>query len=107
MTNNDSPIQLTEYDSPWKEITKAYFKAFLAFFLPAAHDGIDWNREPEFLDQELDRMMRESHTGNRRVDLLAKVWLLNGDELWVLIHVEIQGDRDLEFPERMYICRHR
>ncbi|MBF0438535.1 MAG: hypothetical protein HQL93_05370 [Magnetococcales bacterium] len=25
----------------------------------------------------------------------------------ILIHVEIQGDRDSEFPERMYICRHR
>ncbi len=40
-------------------------------------------------------------------DLLVKVWLLSGDELWVLIHVEVQGDRDPEFAERMYTCQHR
>ncbi|MBF0629186.1 MAG: hypothetical protein HQL91_13290 [Magnetococcales bacterium] len=104
MTNQNQP---NEYDSPWKEILKAYFKDFLAFFLAEAHDGIDWQRDPKFLDKELDRITREAKSSNRRVDLLVKVWLLNGDELWVLIHVEIQGDRDPEFAERMYTCQHR
>ena len=103
----DDQSQTTEYDSPWKEILKAYFKDFLAFFLPEAHDGIDWQRAPEFLDKELDRITKEAQAKNRRVDLLVKVWLLNGDELWVLIHVEVQGDRDPEFAERMYTCQHR
>ncbi|MBF0415816.1 MAG: DUF4351 domain-containing protein [Magnetococcales bacterium] len=107
MTDPDNQNQLTEYDSPWKEILKAYFKDFLAFFLPEAHDGIDWQRAPEFLDKELDRITKEAKAGNRRVDVLVKVWLLSGDELWVLIHVEVQGDRDPEFAERMYTCQHR
>ena len=56
MTDHDSQSQPTEYDSPWKEILKAYFKDFLAFFLPKAHDDIDWQRDPEFLD----KLRRES-----------------------------------------------
>ena len=107
MINHDNQSQTTEYDSPWKEILRAYFKDFLAFFLVEAHDGIDWQREPEFLDKELDRITKEAQAKNRRVDLLVKVWLLNGDELWVLIHVEVQGNRDPEFAERMYTCQHR
>ena len=107
MTETNDQNQTTEYDSPWKEILKAYFKDFLAFFLPEAHDGIDWQRDPEFLDKELDRITNEAQAKNRRVDMLIKVWLLTGEELWVLIHVEVQGDRDPEFAERMYTCQHR
>ncbi|MEO5376549.1 MAG: DUF4351 domain-containing protein [Magnetococcus sp. DMHC-6] len=107
MTNDDHQSQTTEYDSPWKEVLKGYFKEFLAFFLPIAHDGIDWQRDHEFLDKELDRITKEAKSSNRRVDLLVKVWLLNGDELWILIHVEIQGDRDIGFTERMYTCQYR
>lgn len=104
MTNQSQP---TEYDSPWKEILRSYFKDFLVFFLLEAHDGIDWKRNPEFLDKELDRITREAESSNRRVDLLVKVWLLDGDELWVLIHVEVQGNRDSHFEERMFICQCR
>ncbi|MBF0180750.1 MAG: hypothetical protein HQM03_12075 [Magnetococcales bacterium] len=107
MTSDESQNQSTEYDSPWKEILKGHFKAFLAFFLMEAHDDIDWQRDPEFLDKELDRITREAESGNRRVDLLVKVWLRDGDELWVLIHVEVQGSRDPDFAERMYTCQHR
>ncbi|MBF0614266.1 MAG: DUF4351 domain-containing protein [Magnetococcales bacterium] len=107
MTNHEFNSHATEYDSPWKEILKTYFEDFLAFFLPEAHAAIDWERGPEFLDKELDRITREAVSGNRRVDLLVKVWLLGGDELWVLIHVEIQGDRATSFGERMYICQYR
>ncbi|MBF0191599.1 MAG: cytosolic protein [Magnetococcales bacterium] len=107
MTDHDNQSQPTEYDSPWKEILKAYLKDFLEFFLPDAHDGIDWQRAPEFLDKELDRITREAESGNRRVDLLVRVWLLDGDELWVLIHVEVQGNRDPHFEERMFTCQYR
>ncbi|MBF0134993.1 MAG: cytosolic protein [Magnetococcales bacterium] len=55
----------------------------------------------------MDRITREAESGNRRVDLLVKVWLLDGDELWVLIHVEVQGNRDPHFEERMFTCQYR
>ncbi|NGZ27262.1 MAG: cytosolic protein [Magnetococcales bacterium] len=107
MTQQDSSCQTSEYDSPWKEIMRFYFKEFISFFLPVAYEEIDWQRPPEFLDKELDRITKEAKGKNRRVDLLVKVWLLGGDELWILIHVEIQGDRDPEFEERMYTSQHR
>ncbi|MEO5339304.1 MAG: hypothetical protein H7837_02130 [Magnetococcus sp. MYC-9] len=65
MPETDDQGQPTEYDSPWKEILKAYFKDFLAFFLPDAHNGIDWQHDPEFLDKELDRITKEAQAKNR------------------------------------------
>ncbi|MBF0610107.1 MAG: DUF4351 domain-containing protein [Magnetococcales bacterium] len=107
MSDQTRQSQPNEYDSPWKEIVKSYFIDFISFFLPEAYDGIDWRHQPEFLDKELDRITREAKAKNRRVDLLVKVWLVTGDELWMLIHVEIQGDRDGTFPERMYTGQYR
>ncbi|MBF0179106.1 MAG: hypothetical protein HQM03_03655 [Magnetococcales bacterium] len=33
--------------------------------------------------------------------------MLDGAELWVLIHVEVQGNRDPDFAKRMYACQYR
>ena len=107
MLGNNDKNQNDEYDTPWKEILEAYFKDFLAFFLPVAHDGIDWRREYEFLDTELARITREAEIGDRRMDKLVKVWQLNGDERWVLIHIEIQGDRKANFAAGMYTYQYR
>ena len=107
MPKNRDKHQNDEFDTPWKEILEAYFKDFLAFFLPVAHDNIDWQRGHEFLDQELARISREAKTGNRRMDKLVKVWQRNGVERWVLIHVEIEGDREPNYAVRMYTYQYR
>ncbi|MEO5331871.1 MAG: DUF4351 domain-containing protein [Magnetococcus sp. YQC-5] len=99
--------QNNEFDTPWKEILEANFKDFMAFFLPEAHDGIDWTREHEFLDQELARITREAEIGDRRMDKLVKVWQRDGVERWALIHVEIQGDRKPNFAEGMFTYHYR
>jgi hypothetical protein len=90
------------YDSPWKEALENYFEAFLAFFFPQAHSDINWEYGYEFLDQELQQVVREAELGKRFVDKLVKVWRHNGEETWVLIHVEIQSQVDNEFTKRMY-----
>lgn len=46
------PEWQAEYDSPWKEVLERYFREFLAFFFPAAHQEIEWARPHEFLDKE-------------------------------------------------------
>ena len=89
-------------DSPWKDILEKLFSYFLLFFFPGIHVRIDWSRKPEFLDTELRTATRRSQTGKRFVDKLVKVWLLSGAELWLLIHVEIQGQRESGFEHRMY-----
>ncbi len=54
----------TEYDSPWKDILQLYFKEFMLFFFPQAHGEIDWTRKPEFLDKELQQVIRDAELGN-------------------------------------------
>ena len=50
---------MTDYDSPWKEVLDCYFEAFMAFCFPQAHAEIDWSRGYEFLDKELQQVVRD------------------------------------------------
>ncbi len=97
----------TDYDSPWKEALDAYFEAFLALLFPEVHRLIDWSRGWEALDKEFQQVVREAELGRRYVDKLVKVWTRDGVECWVLIHVEVQTARDVEFPQRMYVYNYR
>ncbi|MHC5858088.1 RpnC/YadD family protein [Nostoc sp.] len=99
--------QLTDYDSPWKEVIELYFPRFLEFFFTQAYAEIDWTRPYEFLDTELQQLEPDAEIGRRLVDKVAKVWLLDGEEAWVLIHVEVQGQYDSQFAERMYTYNYR
>ena len=96
-----------EYDSPWKEALERYFCEFMAFFHPEAHREIDWTRGYEFLDKELQQIAPEATLGSRRVDKLARVWRREGDETWVLVHVEVQSQQEAGFAERMYVYNYR
>ena len=98
---------MTDYDSPWKEALDAFFELFLELFLPAAHADIDWGRQWESLDKELQQVAPEAEIGRRYVDKLVKVWLKSGAEQWVLIHVEVQMSPDDKFPWRMYVYNYR
>jgi hypothetical protein len=91
-----------DFDSPWKEALELYFQAFLALFFPHIHEDIDWSRGFEFLDKELQKIVRTSEGGRLYVDKLVKVWRKSGREAWVLIHVEVQTQRERNFARRMY-----
>src|ERR1700722_514259 len=93
---------MTDFDSPWKQSLEVYFRAFLALFFPHIHDDIDWSRGFEFLDKELQKIVPKAARGRLYVDKLVKVWRRNGDEAWVLIHIEVQTQRETNFPKRMY-----
>jgi hypothetical protein len=86
-----------DYDSPWKDVLERYFPAFLAFFFPAIDAAIDWAHGYEFLDKELQQIARDAQLGRRYADKLIKVWRRDGDEVWVLIHVEVQGSVLVQF----------
>lgn len=96
-----------DYDSPWKEALDLYFERFLALLFPEVHALIDWSRGYESLDKEFQQIVREAELGRRYVDKLVKVWTLGGVECWVLIHIEVQTAREVEFPERMYVYNYR
>lgn len=99
--------QRTEYDNPWKEVIEDFFPNFLEFFFPTAYRVIDWTKPYEFLDTELQQLEPDAEIGKRLVDKVAKVYLLNGEEAWVLTHIEIQSQYEKEFPTRIYIYNYR
>jgi hypothetical protein len=99
--------QRDEFDSPWKDILEAYFQDFMLFFFPHIYDDIDWSQGYEFLDQELQQVVRDAELGKRMADKLVKVWKLSGEETWVLVHIEIQSQEESKFSERMFVYYYR
>jgi hypothetical protein len=96
-----------DHDSPWKEALENRFPEFLEMLFPAIHAEVDWSRELEFLDKELQQVVQDAERGRRHADKLVKVWASDGSETWVLIHVEVQGDVEAAFAERMYVYHYR
>jgi hypothetical protein len=96
-----------DFDSPWKEALERSLPDFLALFFPAAHAGIDWTRGYRFRDKELQKVVRDAEFGRRYADKLAEVCTLDGAKAWVLVHIEIQGQPDPAFAERMYVYHYR
>jgi hypothetical protein len=95
------------YDEAWKAAIEQYFEAFVAFFFPEAHQAIAWERGYEFLDQELQQIVMDAEAGTRFVDKLLKVWLKDGEEAWLLLHLEIQSQTDGGFAKRMFVYHYR
>ena len=96
-----------DYDSPWKDAVERYFPEFMRFYFPDAAAKIDWSKEYVFLDQELRAVVQDAELGKRFVDKLVRVTLKDGGENWVFIHVEVQGKKQVEFPERMFVYNYR
>lgn len=96
-----------EYDNPWKEALEVYFESFMKFFFRHIHMEIDWLKGYEFLDKELEKTLRDAKIGRRHADKLVKVFLINGTETWLLIHIEIQGYVDTTFEKRMFVYNYR
>ncbi len=95
------------YDSPWKDMIERYFPDFMAFFFPQAHREIDWTRGYQSCDTELRKIVRDAELGKRLADKLMRVYRLDGSEQYVFTHIEVQGDPDPDFDERMYVYNYR
>jgi len=96
-----------DYDSPWKEILEAYFEECMAFFFPDVHSDIDWDKGYEFLEKELQQIVREAEIGKRLVDKLVKVWRKTGEQVWVIVHIEVQSQTRKTFAEQMFTYSYR
>ncbi|ARV61476.1 hypothetical protein BZZ01_25130 [Nostocales cyanobacterium HT-58-2] len=97
-----SERERVDNDSPWKEILEAYFPQAMQFFFPQTAALINWERPHEFLDKEFQQIARSAEQGRRYADKLVKVWQIQGQEIWLLIHVEIQAKPEDNFAERMF-----
>ena len=112
MTEQDDQHLITatlndDYDSPWKKAVERYFPEFMAFYFPDAYAQIDWSKEYVFLEQELQAVTHDAELGKRFVDKLVRVTLLNGDERYIYIHIEVQGSWQADFAERIFIYNYR
>jgi len=43
----------------------------------------------------------------RLADKLVQVWRKDGNEIWILVHVEIKGQEESAFAKRMYVYNYR
>jgi hypothetical protein len=96
-----------DYDGAWKEALEEFFQPFLELCFQRIAAHVDWSRGFDFLDQELQEVVRDAELGKMRADKLVKVYRLDGVEEWILIHVEVQSQTDKDLPWRMYQYFHR
>lgn len=93
-------------DLLWKGILEEIFDDFLRFMHPNSDEVYDLKKGIEFLDKELEQLFppEGDEFAPKVVDKLAKVNTREGDEEWILIHVEVQGRYQKDFPKRMFTC---
>jgi predicted transposase YdaD len=92
-----------------KAVFKDYFTDMLWFLYPDADHIFDKSKAFDFLDKELLELYpdRNNKGGTRHVDLLVKVFLIDGIENWLLFHCEIQNLTNNDFPQRVYQYNYR
>ncbi len=80
------------------------FPDLLRFFFEDADATFNMKRGFEFLDKELSELFPELQKkgGSRFVDMLVKAFAMDGQEKYMLIHIEIQAQNDLHFSKRMF-----
>ncbi|MCC3356951.1 hypothetical protein [Bacillus sp. REN16] len=93
---------MPDYDYLWKTVISDLFEEFLLFFAPDLYEMVDFSHPPEHKEQEFHKIYPDAISKNREVDKLIGVKLKDGKEQWILIHIEIQGDREEDFPKRMF-----
>jgi len=58
----------SDYDSGWKEAIEKYFEEFMLFFFPHAHKDIDFTKPVEFLDKEVNKIVKYGKAKKRYSD---------------------------------------
>jgi len=80
---------MIDFDGAWKKTIDGFFRQLMEFLLPAVAEKIDWQRGYEFLEEELLKIQKTAHIGKKVADKLIKVFRKNGDETFVICHLEI------------------
>lgn len=101
MAKQKSKVRPPRPDQLWKAIIEDLWDSFLWYFFPDYAPLVDFSRPPEFMDKELASLAPPGRSRGRVADKLMKVWLLDGSETWVLVHVEVQGNPEPDFARRM------
>jgi len=97
----------TQFDAAWKSAMDAFLQPFIELMFPDLARRIDWAVEPQSLDTELQPLLPESQSGEMRADRLVEVTWLEGGVGLVLLHVEVQAQRDPDLALRMFRYHYR
>ncbi|SFD86743.1 hypothetical protein SAMN05216238_10533 [Lentibacillus persicus] len=97
----EPPAPYLDQDGLWKKVITELFEPFVLFFAPDLHPELDWSKQPDSLEQEFHRVFPKKK-GTKHTDKLMKAHLKNGEEQWMLIHIEVQGYKEDDFAERMF-----
>lgn len=112
ITINQEQEDPYSYDAMWKEFVMRFWREILRDFIPDFYAVADLTREAESLDKELHEILADEtgqenrKSSKRYVDCLLKIYLKDGGEEWVLLHIEIQGRGGEAISLRMfrYLC---
>lgn len=102
--DTDEEMRRRQPDLLWKTILEDVFEDFLRFVFPQADKIFDFSKGFEYLDKELidiNPNPREKLNA-KTVDKLVKVHHWNGRQEWILVHIEIQSQRQPGFSKRMF-----
>ena len=70
--------------------------------MPDIFGEIDWNIAPEYLDKEFPKLFPEYFKGGQTInDKLVKVRLKNGDDQFLIIHIESRIESKGETSKRI------
>ncbi len=89
-------------DEAWKNALDVYFREFMQFFYQEIAAQIAWEVKYEMLDKELQGLSAKSKVGKKLVDKLIKVRLKSGATCFVLLHIEVQGQYEINFAQRLF-----
>jgi hypothetical protein len=92
-------------DYLWKGVLEETLDDFLRLMHQNADEVFDFSKEIVFLDKELQQLFpaeNKDELALKVVDKLAKVYLRDGREEWVLVHCEVQEKYNDDFPHRMF-----
>ena len=76
--SSDNRMDPLDHDSLWKTAIDPFPRSLLELTFPEVTGRIDGSAKPESLEQELQKLGPESKIGDRHVDKLLKVSLLDG-----------------------------
>jgi hypothetical protein len=91
------------FTSVWKETLVNYFHPFMAFFFPDILRDTAPMRGFERLDEKLLGIAAEPERADLEADSLIRVWCLDGEERWLLIHFEVEGPPKVDFARQMFV----
>lgn len=100
---------IRKQDNLWKGALEDNFPDFIRFIDSRADKILDLDKGVQFLDKELEQVFppEDEAFSSKVADKLVRVFKRDGQEEWVLIHVEVQGKYTEDFGRRMFTYFYR